>query len=171
MFGNKISQYSTLKGSHRNRNAFSLIEVLLALAIMLMALAAIGQLVGFGTEASYRARLTKHGMGLAESKMAEIECGAVSIDSASGRGNFDNDDSAWKWSCTVQPAGPPNLYQVTVTVSRDLRGQPFEIPVGRMLYDPAMMGSASQAEAPPATDPSTTTGSTTGATGTGGTSP
>ena len=139
------------------RRGFSLIEVMLALTIMLLALAAIGQLVGIGTEHGNLARLKTRSTRLAESKMAEIECGAIGM--TDGSGTFDGDDSQWTWSSTAQPAGPPNLYLVTVTVERPVRGITFTFALGRMMYDPAMMGSASQAEVPPPPpDPSTTGG-------------
>jgi general secretion pathway protein I len=139
----------------------TLIEVLLSLTIMLMALAAIGQLVGIGSDRGLDARLTKRGSRLAEQKMTEIETGVIPLDSASSGGSFDNpDDSDWTWTGEMQPMGPPNLYQVTITVKRTIRGTPFEVSLGRMLFDPAMTGSAAQAEAPP---PDTSTS--------GGTSP
>lgn len=130
------------------RSGFSLIEVLLALAILLMSIVAIAQLVGIGSDRGLETRLTNRGSRLAESKLGEIEIGAVPLDAASSGGNFENDDSAWKWTCEVNPAGPPNLFQVTVTVSRDLRGTPFEIALGRLIVDPSKMGSAAQAERP-----------------------
>lgn len=144
----------------RCRRGFSLIEVMLAMTILLMALAAIGQLVGIGSRSAELARLKLRSTRLAESKLAEIECGAVSMsDAASGSGNFDGDDASWSWSSTAQASGPPNLYLVTVTVSRTVRGgATYSFELGRMIFDPAKLGSASQAQTPTSTS-------------TGGTSP
>ena len=130
------------------RSGLTLIEVMLALAIMLLSLSAIGHLTGIGSDRGFEARMMMRGTRLAESKMAEVEVGAIKLDAASGGGNFEGDDKAWSWSCEVQPAGPPNLFQVTVKVSRDVRGTPFEISIGRMLFDPSLVGSAAQAERP-----------------------
>jgi general secretion pathway protein I len=130
------------------RRGFSLIEVLLAMAILMMSLVAITQLVGIGSDNGLNARFSMRGTRLAESKMAEIESGALALDSASQGGQFEGDDSAWSWSCDVQPGSAPNLYQVTVTVTRDFRGAPFEVSLGRLMIDPMMMGSAAQAERP-----------------------
>lgn len=132
----------------KKRSGLSLIEVMLSLAILLMSLAAIGQLVTMGSDRGLDARFTMRGTRLAESKMAEVEVGAIKLDAASGGGSFEGDDSAWSWSCDVQPGGPPNLFQVTVKVTRDVRGTPFEISIGRMLFDPSLVGSAAQAERP-----------------------
>jgi hypothetical protein len=84
--------------------------------------------------------------------MAEVEAGVVPVDTAA-QGGFENeDDLAWTWSVEPQPAGPPNLYLVTVRVSRDNRGVPFEVVLSQMIFDPRLMGSAAQAERPTETD-------------------
>jgi len=140
----------------------TLIEVMLALAIMLLSMVAVGQLVNMGSDQSTQARWSVRATRLAEAKMAEVEVGVVSI-SEGGQGTFDNDDSAWSWSVDPQPAGPPNLYRVDVKVSRT-DGRPFEFTLSRMIYDPALVGSAAQAEQP-------SDSATTDTTGMGGTSP
>jgi Tfp pilus assembly protein PilV len=143
----------------------SLIEVLLALAILVLALVAIGRLVDVGTDRATDARMTTAGTRLARAKMAETEAGLVSLASETD-GTFDGDDAAWSFKVTPEPAGPPNLYTVTVRVSREIKGRPVEIALAQMLFDPTLMGSAAQAERPAAPDPSGTD-----TTGTGGTSP
>jgi hypothetical protein len=130
----------------------SLIEVLLALTIMLMSLAAIAQLVGFGAERGLEAQFQARGTRLAQAKMAEVEAGVIAVE-AGGEGGFDTeDDLPWSWSVESQPAGPPNLYLVTVRVGRDNRGIPFEVVLSQMIFDPKMVGSAAQAERPTETD-------------------
>jgi general secretion pathway protein I len=146
-----------------HRSGFSLIEVLLALAILLMSIVAISQLVGIGSDRALDARLTMRATRLAESKMTEIEVGAVSLDTAGSGGQFPGDDSAWSWSCELQPFGPPSHYSVVVKVTRDVRGTPYEFSLARFLVDPKVMGSAAQAEVPPDTSSDMT--------GTGGASP
>ena len=109
------------------------------------------------------ARLTMRGNRLVQAKMAEVEVGAIPVQNP-GQGSFDGDDSAWSWNVDSVPAGPPNLYRVTVTVSRDVRGQTFMVTLSQMIFDPALMGSAAQAERPPDSTSTDTSG-------TGGTSP
>jgi len=128
-------------------SGFSLIEVLLAMAILLLSLVAISQLVGIGSDQGLDARFTMRGTRLAESKMAEIEAGALPMET--GSGTFTDSDSDWSWTCDVQPSDATNLYQVQVTVSREVRGVPFTVTLGRLMIDPAVMGSAAQAERPP----------------------
>lgn len=145
------------------RPGLTLIEVLVGLAIMLLALVAIGRLVDFGTNSANEARLIARGTRLAESKMAEVEAGAVAIDSGSDATPFDEEPS-WSWSIETTPAGPANLYQVTVHVFRTVDGRKFEITLSQMILDPKAMGTSSQAE-------KTTEPADSGTTGTGGTTP
>jgi general secretion pathway protein I len=157
--------------TRRRRPGLTLIEVLLAMAILLMSLAAIGQLVDMGSDRGIEARFHVRGTRLAQAKLAECEAGVIPL-SAGGSGTCTDDDDAWSWTVDAQPDTVTNLYRVTVTVSRDNRGKKFEIALAQMMYDPAMMGSAAQAERPTQTDvdtaevnggtgmPMTTTGTT-----------
>lgn len=143
------------------RKGLSLIEVLLALAILLLSIIAIGRLVDIGTDRGNESRAYTRGTRLAESKMAEVEAGVVPL-SGEASGNFDGDDSAWAYTVTPEAAGPPNLYTVTVKVSRTIEGRQFDLVLTQMIFDPTKTGSAAQAERPPAPDPADT--STTGGT-------
>ncbi|HEY1187340.1 MAG TPA: prepilin-type N-terminal cleavage/methylation domain-containing protein [Gemmata sp.] len=146
------------------RRGMTLIEVLLALAILLLSLAALGQLVDVGLRRGNAARATTRGTHLAESKMAEVEAGVVPL-TGGASGTFEGDDAAWTYTVTPEAAGPPNLYAVTVTVTRTLDGKPFDIVLTQMIFDPTLTGSAAQAERPPEQDPAEDTSTT------GGTSP
>ena len=148
------------------RPGLSLVEVMLALTILLFALAAIGSLVDVGIGHGNDARMQVRGTRLAQSKMAEVEAGVIPLDSEA-TGTFEGDDAAWQFTVTPEAAGPPNLYTVTVRVSRG-SGKTTEIVLKQMVFDPTMTGSAAQAERPAPADTSTTDTTTTT---TGGTSP
>jgi hypothetical protein len=141
------------------------LEVLLSLAILILALTAIGRLVEIGNDRGNEARAYNRGARLAQSKMAEVEAGVLPVTN-NAEGQFEGDDSAWSYAVTTEAAGPPNLYTVSVKVSTSLKGRPVEVVLTQMLFDPAMTGSAAQAEQPATTDAS---GAATS--GTGGTSP
>lgn len=132
------------------RPGLTLIEVLLALAILLLALAAIGQLVDVGSDRGVEARFHTRGTRLAQAKLAECEAGVLDV-TAGGSGTFD-EEPEWNWTVDAQPETATNLYRVTVTVSRDNRGKPFEITLSQLVYDPKMTGSAAQAERPSQAD-------------------
>lgn len=146
------------------RPGLSLIEVLFALAILLLSIIAIGRLVDIGTDRGNDARAFTRGTRLAQSKMAEVEAGVVPL-TGEASGDFEGDDAAWKYTVTPEASGPPNLYTVTVKVSRTIDGKPFDLVLTQMIFDPTMTGSAAQAERPALPDPADTT------TGTGGTTP
>jgi general secretion pathway protein I len=146
----------------RTRPGLTLIEVLVAMAIMLLALVAIGRLVDIGTQSANEARLTARGTRLAESKMAEVEAGAISLNGGSLEGTFEPEEPSWSWAVEPSAAGPANLYQVTVRVNRTVDGRKFEITLTQMILDPSVMGTSSQAEK---------TSTSTDTTGTGGTMP
>ncbi|AWM41718.1 hypothetical protein GobsT_71880 [Gemmata obscuriglobus] len=145
------------------RPGLSLIEVLLALAILMFALAAVNRLVEVGSQHGDYARASTRGARLAQSKMAEVEAGTVPLDSPA-TGQFENDDAGWAYAVTPEAAGPPNLYKVTVKVSRTISGQSFDVVLTQMIFDPAMTGSSAQAERPPAEEPADTSSTTTGGT-------
>ena len=148
----KASPTSPSRGEVR-RKGLSLLEVLLALSILVLALAALGQLVDFGTERGNDARYYTRGTRLAQSKMAEVEAGLIPLTSDAD-GQFEGDDAAWTFKVTPEPAGPPNLFNVTVRVTRG-SGRPLEVVLTQLIFDPAFMGSAAQAEKPPPPDDTT----------------
>ena len=127
---------------------------MLAMAIFLMSIVAIGRLVDMGTERELEARLNTLGARLAQAKMAEIEAGVVSFTET--QGDF-TDEPAWTWTMTAEPQGPPNLYLVHLTVCRDLKGRQFEVNLTQMMFDPTMTGAAGEATRPSASTSTTDT--------------
>jgi Tfp pilus assembly protein PilX len=139
----------------RPRRGLSIVEVLLALTIFIIALAALSQLTDLGTSRAADARAYTRGARLAQSKMAEVEAGVVGLD-GEATGNFDGDDAGWEFTVTPEPTGPPNLYTVTVRAKYVRAGKPLEVVLTQLVFDPAQTGSTAQAErpAPPeTTDP------------------
>jgi len=139
------------------RPGISLLEVLLALAIFLLALVAIGQLVDIGTDSALDSQAQATATRLAQSKLAEVEAGAVALDGSSSSGSFDVEPE-WQWDVSSTQANIPNLYTVTVRVSREFRNRQFQVTMTQLVFDPKQMGNAQEAQ-----KPQTTT------TGTGGT--
>ena len=127
----------------------SLIEVLLALTILLLSMVAIGRLVDIGTDHAVAARMHTRGSRLVQAKLAEVEAGVISMEGGSGQ--FDTEPE-WSWTVECEQQAAPGLYRVTVKVSRDNRGRPFELTLAQMVFDPAKTGSAAQAEKPTEAD-------------------
>jgi prepilin-type N-terminal cleavage/methylation domain-containing protein len=132
--------------SRRARRGFSLLEVLLALAILLLALTAIGQLVDMGSDRELDGRLQTQASRLIQAKLGEFESGAAPLES--GSGSFEGDDAGWTWTASVEPQSTPNLYLVKISASRDLKGKAVTIEMSQMILDPAALGTAAEAVRP-----------------------
>jgi Tfp pilus assembly protein PilV len=96
------------------RKGLSLFEVLIALAIFVCSMAAIGQLVSSGVRAAVQARLQSQAVLRAETKMAEAVAGITSLHGASG--TF-TDDPTWSWVVASTQSQHEGLYLVEVTVT------------------------------------------------------
>ena len=143
--------------SPARRPGMSLVEVLVALAIFIMSLAALGQLVQLGLDQAVDADRQTVATRLAQSKLAEFEAGALPVDG--GSGNFDDQETGpngtalWKWEAVGTETEIPNVFDVTVTVSTKA-GSPFSLTLSQLVFDPTSMGTAAPAVAP--VDPNAT---------------
>lgn len=149
---------TTTPAARRSRPGLSLLEVMVSLAILLISLVGIGRLIDFGADRGLEARLHSLGTRLAVAKLAEAEAGAIPLDSPSS-GTFDTDPD-WSWSVDTSPEDAPNVYEVTVKVTRDLKGRRFEVSITQFILDPNKMGTAAPAQK--ADTSSSSTSSTTG---------
>jgi hypothetical protein len=131
------------------------LEVLLSLTIFLLCLVAIGRLVDIGTDSALDSQAQATATRLAQSKLAEAEAGAVALDTISS-GTFEAEPE-WQWSVEPSQGSIPNLYTVTVRVSREFRNRQFQLTMTQMVFDPRLMGNASEAQKP---QPTATTGGT-----------
>jgi Tfp pilus assembly protein PilV len=122
--------------------AFSLLEVIVSMAIFLMSIVVIGQLVTMGGERAMDIDQQGEAAMLAQSKMAEVIWGAVPLASQSDQ-SFD-ETSDYKWSMTAdQNSSISNLWNVTVTVTRDRSdGSKIESVLSQMILDPSQRGSS-----------------------------
>jgi len=127
------------------RSGLTLLEVILSLAILLISLVAVSRLVDMGTDRELDTRMNNTGTRLAQAKLAEFETGVLSLDSTSGE--FSDADAGWSWSMTSDNKGT-NLYLISVTVTRDVRGKPFTLTLAQMILDPTTKGTAAEAVRP-----------------------
>ena len=140
------------------RSGLSLLEVLVALAIFLISLAAIAGLVDFGAERAQAAAMTTLGTRLAQGKLAEVEAG-LTPPGSSESGTFD-DEPDWTYTLESGAALAANTYPVTVTVRRELGGRKYEVVLTQVVFDPAFMGNAAAVVKPAAATATTATGGT-----------
>jgi type II secretory pathway pseudopilin PulG len=151
----------------KKKNAFSILEVILALAILTGAMAVLGELGRLGFRNAKSAQdLTKAQM-LCESKMAEYTSGITTPQSVSAT-PFDaiDQDSAnsttWVYSVDMQQIDQDGLDALCVTVTQNLPAtqHPATYSITRWIVDPTVAQSTS-------TDSTSTQGSTTSTSGTG----
>ena len=151
----------------RRRSGFSLLEVILAIAILTGSVAVLSELIGQGIECTRYARDTTYALLLCESKMAEICSGAEFPQQASDQ-VYDTATASvgkvsWLYSVDLATVDLPGLVQVTVTVSQDLPPEwgPAECTLVRWIVDPGV-----EFYVPTETTESGTSGSGTSGTGT-----
>jgi type II secretion system protein I len=94
----------------------TLLEVMLALTLLAMALAAIGQLVSNGVRSATQARLQTQAILRCEAKLAEVLAGAEPLEPCCQ--SPYRDDPAWTWSLYVTRTPRPGLIDVQITVVR-----------------------------------------------------
>ena len=135
---------------------FSLLEVILALAILTGAIAVIGELVRIGTRNAEAARDLTQAQLLCESKLAEIASGLATAESVSM--SLCPDDQDWLYSVAVESTAETGIVAVRVTFTRNLpnQQQPLEFSMVQWMPDPATATSTDASSE----GPSSTTGTT-----------
>ena len=126
----------------RRRRGFSLLEVVLSLAILVGAIAVLGELVRLGLDNAAAARDLTQAQLLCESKLAEISAGIFepqSIQGASFSPEIDP-EREWVYSVTLASLDLQGLISATVTVTENVPvGEtPREFSLVRWLRDPGV---------------------------------
>jgi type II secretory pathway pseudopilin PulG len=141
------------------RAGISLLEVILAIAILGGSLAVIGELVRLGARHAEEARDLAAAQVLCEAKLEEIAAGITAAQTASSVPC--ETDPRWQFSITAGSLDQAGLLEVRVTIEQveSDRAQPLSFTLVRWMLDPSQTATS--------TSSSTTTGSGT-ATGTTG---
>ena len=126
-----------------SRSGLTLIEVLVALAIFLLSLVALGQLMNITSQMAIDIDHTNRANQLMQKQMNAVVAGYVPLSGQSDTA-FDEDPN-WYWSVDAQSDSTPSLYHVTVTVSH--KNSSGDVDFKKSLYqtvlDPTIRGSAS----------------------------
>ena len=127
---------------------FSLLEVVLALAILAGAVAVLGEVARSGMENARIARDLTAAQLLCESTLAEITAGATLPDPVYGvpyETVTDPTEPDWLYSIEVEPVDEEGLIAVCVTVTKDLPPEmrPVEFFLVRWMIDPGVEMSTS----------------------------
>jgi prepilin-type N-terminal cleavage/methylation domain-containing protein len=135
------------------RRGLSLLEVLLALAVLGMSLAVIAEIARIGGRSAEQARDLSTAQIHCESLMAQVVTGLIAPTPVADIPIDDpNAAGEWVYSLEVQPVDQQGLLAVKVTVTQDpdVFPRPVAFALGRWMIDPDTMTSA------------TTTGQSTG---------
>lgn len=145
---------------------FSLLEVILALAILAGALAALGEVMRLGDENASAAADESRAAMLAESVMSELLVGARPITNVSGATLPLEDDPAWVVSVEVADTPYMELVAVRVSIVQQLppEQRPARCDLVRWMPNPNYI-PASQQESSTSASSSSTTGSSSGQSG------
>jgi general secretion pathway protein I len=136
--------------TRRCRRAFSLLEVILALAILAGAVVVLGELTRQGMECTRLARDSTYAQLLCESKLSEIIAGVAIAQDVQGAPidlvqaaplDADTPPGQAPWIYSVRTSGPTNqngLIAVEVTVSQDMpeANRPARCTLVRWMIDP-----------------------------------
>lgn len=141
-----------LASYRRQRRAFSLLEVILALAILVAALAVIGELNDLGLRSARQASALTEAQLLCDGKLAEIAAGVVPA-VAAGPVPLET-DPAWLYIVGVTPLLDEGLIAVQVTVMENLSPEkrPAEFTLVRWMVDPTVAATEAALEADAATE-------------------
>jgi Tfp pilus assembly protein PilV len=123
----------------------SLLEVLVATSIFLLALIGLSQLVSLSSDKALEIQFRSEATQLCQSKLAEIVSGALPLQSGSDTFQEAPD---YQWTATVNSGSITNLYDVTVTVSRQrANGTTLEVSLNQSVLDPSVIGSTQDVSA------------------------
>ncbi len=143
----KTSLKRKRRGASR-RNAFTLLEVILSIAILAGSVSVLGELGRISLLNAQKARDLARAQILCETKLAEIASGSVVV-SSDEEGSFDEtyqlDDMAWSYSISTSTIDSYGMssYTVTVTQSGQATGRPVSYSLTRWLYSTSTTSSSS----------------------------
>ena len=135
-------------GPNTARRGLSLLEVLVATAIFLFSMIALGRLIILSGDISMEVQQQAQAAHLAQSKLAEVVAGAVPLESQSDV-PFDEDPD-WQWSLDAQTdQSVTGIYRVQVKVSRTHANtnRRIESTLSQILLDPSIRGSSADVTA------------------------
>ncbi|MEK6236697.1 MAG: type II secretion system GspH family protein [Planctomycetales bacterium] len=128
------------------RSGMSLLEVILAVAILSLAAAGLGELIRGGLRSAEHARLETMAQLMCENKLAEITAGLVSPEPISGAAVEVDPDAGggvsprWLYSVELQPVEQEGMVALRVTVIQNVLPQqrPVSVSVVQWIVDPGI---------------------------------
>jgi len=137
---------------HR-RGGFSLLEVILGLAILMGTIAVLGEIARSGIRSAQSATDLTRAQLLCESTMAALAAGIIPAESVADvpvESDMADGSVEWEYSIYIQPViDEPDMLEASVTVRRnpDYAAGPVEFTLVRWIADPDIEAAEEEAEA------------------------
>jgi len=132
-----------ISGPYRRR-AFTLVEVMVALAIIALSLTAVAAKMSRMIDTSNSMRERTYASWIAQNKIAEMRLANEMPDVSSTSGEVDYANLTWRWRAIVSESGVENLYRVEVEVS-DASGDAVIRKVNGFIGEPVIPGQSNRA--------------------------
>lgn len=98
-------------------HAFTLVEVMVALAIIALSLTAVAAKMGRMIDTSNSMRERTYASWIAQNQIAELRLANVVPEVTATNGEVEYAGSTWRWRAVVAESGIENLFRVDVSVS------------------------------------------------------
>ncbi len=124
-----------LRNRKRLPAGFTLLEVLLALGVFIIAATMLSRLVFLGIENARAAQEMSLALNIAQSRFADLDVGAITINDV---GSFyANEDQTFQWTMTVTSTNLEYLYNVSIEVKRapGVRSWSDGVKLQRLYFD------------------------------------
>jgi len=99
------------------RKGFTLVEVMVALAIIALSLTAVAAKMGRMIDTSNSMRERTYASWIAQNKIAELRLANVIPEVTATSGEVDYANTIWRWRAVVSESGIENLFRVDVSIS------------------------------------------------------
>jgi len=123
------------------RRGLTLLEVIVAMAIFLIALGAIVPLIQMGQLLALEIQVQSLALAKCQSKISEVMAGSELLSSQNDSTFPENTTTEdWRWSMQADATDVNNLWLVKVTVYRMMDSDKIEVSLTQMVFDPAFRG-------------------------------
>ena len=101
----------------RSSNGFTLLEVMVALAIVALSLTAVTASMSQMINAAQTMRDRTYASWIAQNRIAELRLAAATPDVGASNGEVQYANTDWTWRAVVSETGVDDLYRIDVSVS------------------------------------------------------